>query len=335
MEKLDEFEKSAIRAAYESLPDRWRTVLWHLDVEGRKPQELGPLLDMSANSVSALVYRARSGLREAYLHQHVKDDETSERVCRAVRGKLPGFVRRAASARDQEKVHGHLEACPACMAVYLDLQEVNREVGAIVAPTSLAVSLSGAALAAGGLAVGAGGLAALCTHIAVVSKGAAMMVAPPMAAAALTTATVIGVASPDIIDPPRTPLGSFGSSTHEPDSHPADQADRVHDRTRLVTTVDRSSGTGGVDEVPMPDGVETPDGSRIPTAVAGSVEPAPAPVVKSGGGLPLPKLEPVRLVSPTVQGLTAAGASAAGSVSSTVKDTVTVLPGIVGPLTTG
>lgn len=129
--ELDGFERSAIRAAYESLPPRWRTVLWHLDVEGRKPHELGPLLEMSPNSVSALVYRARSGLREAYLQQHVKDEQPDDsRACGDLRGKLSAFVRRTASARDQERVHAHLETCRACMAIYLDLQEVNRDVGA-------------------------------------------------------------------------------------------------------------------------------------------------------------------------------------------------------------
>jgi RNA polymerase sigma factor (sigma-70 family) len=127
---LDGFERSAIRSAYDSLPARWRTVLWHLDVEGRKPHELGPLLELSPNSVSALVYRARSGLREAYLQQHVGSgsDDDSE-VCREVRARLSAFVRGTATARDQEKVHTHLASCRECMVIYLDLQEVNREVG--------------------------------------------------------------------------------------------------------------------------------------------------------------------------------------------------------------
>ncbi|AWB91331.1 sigma-70 family RNA polymerase sigma factor [Aeromicrobium chenweiae] len=127
--RLDEFERSAVRAAYESLPPRWRTVLWHLDVEGRTPQELGPLLELSPNSVSALVYRARSGLRQAYLQQHVKPSEPDSRTCRDVRAKLSAFVRRTASVREQEKVHAHLSACQECLSIYLDLQEVNREVG--------------------------------------------------------------------------------------------------------------------------------------------------------------------------------------------------------------
>lgn len=132
--ELDGFEKSTIRAAYESLPSRWRTVLWHLDVEGRKPHELGPLLDLSPNSVSALVYRARAGLREAYLQQHVKDGAGAD-TCADHRAKLSSFVRRTASSRDQERIHAHLESCGDCMAIYLDLQEVNREVGGVATPS--------------------------------------------------------------------------------------------------------------------------------------------------------------------------------------------------------
>lgn len=128
--QLDDFEKSAIRAAYESLPERWRTVLWHLDVEGRKPADLAPLLDLKPNSVSALVYRARSGLREAYLKQHIKQDGASvSRSCGRVRAGLAAVVRRTARMPEQEEVHAHLDTCNACMGVYLDLQEVNLAVG--------------------------------------------------------------------------------------------------------------------------------------------------------------------------------------------------------------
>ncbi|MBC7633033.1 sigma-70 family RNA polymerase sigma factor [Aeromicrobium sp.] len=128
--QLDEFERSAIRAAYESLPDRWRTVLWHLDVEGRKPQELAPILGMKPNTVSALVYRARSGLREAYLQQHLNAGSApAGRDCASIRPKIAALVRRTITTRNQAKVRAHLGTCHACMDVYLDLEEVNREVG--------------------------------------------------------------------------------------------------------------------------------------------------------------------------------------------------------------
>lgn len=127
--QLDGFEQGAIRAAYESLPERWRSVLWHLDVEGRKPNELAELMGMKANGVSALVYRARAGLREAYLQQHVSTGSSTGPECDEIRPKLVGFVRRTASARDQERVHVHLNGCTPCMQAYVELDEVSRSVG--------------------------------------------------------------------------------------------------------------------------------------------------------------------------------------------------------------
>lgn len=55
-----------LRVAYSSLPERWRIVLWRLDVEGVPPRELAVELGVSANAVSALGCRARAGLRAAY-----------------------------------------------------------------------------------------------------------------------------------------------------------------------------------------------------------------------------------------------------------------------------
>lgn len=192
--QLDDFEKSVVRAAYESLPARWRTVLWHLDVEGRKPQELGPLLGLKPNSVSALVYRARAGLREAYLHQHLGDEAPgSSRVCRDVRPKLSGVVRRTLSMREQEKVHAHLDTCRHCMGLYLELQEINRSVGAYVAP---AVLVAAAVEPATCLAVLMGkGVLAVKAALASALQPVAATVAASSAVVALTCTAV--AAEPD------------------------------------------------------------------------------------------------------------------------------------------
>jgi RNA polymerase sigma factor (sigma-70 family) len=120
---LDAFERETVRAAYASLPDRWREVLWALDVDGRKPQEIAALLGLSPNSVSALVYRARAGLREAYLRQHVKAEAPEGDAHTEIRGMFVRVLRRSATARDQERVHSHLASCDACMKVYLELAE--------------------------------------------------------------------------------------------------------------------------------------------------------------------------------------------------------------------
>ena len=53
--------------AFAALPARWRQVLWHTEVEGRSAAEIGPLFGLEPNAVAALAYRAREGLRQAYL----------------------------------------------------------------------------------------------------------------------------------------------------------------------------------------------------------------------------------------------------------------------------
>lgn len=129
------FERSAVRAAYESLPERWQTVLWHLEVEGRRPHEVAESMGLKANSVSALVYRARSGLRDAYLQQHVNTPEEVAPGCRDLRETLAGVVRGTASSRAQEKAFEHLAGCSGCAEVYRDLKDANYEVGGAAGTT--------------------------------------------------------------------------------------------------------------------------------------------------------------------------------------------------------
>lgn len=68
---LEGLERSMIVRAFRSLPERWQAVLWHTEVEGAKPAEVAPLLGLTANGVAALSYRAREGLRQAYLQMHL------------------------------------------------------------------------------------------------------------------------------------------------------------------------------------------------------------------------------------------------------------------------
>jgi RNA polymerase sigma factor (sigma-70 family) len=56
----------SVRSAMKSLPPRWREVLWSLHVEGQSPAELAADLGATAQSISALAYRARKALRRAY-----------------------------------------------------------------------------------------------------------------------------------------------------------------------------------------------------------------------------------------------------------------------------
>lgn len=129
MGQLDAFEVSAIRAAYDSLTERWRTVLWQVEIEQRRPQELATDLGLSPNGVSALAYRARSALREAYLRQHISPaSSSSSRSCRETQESLPAMVRGTLRARREEEARDHLRNCAPCSSILLELRDTNMAV---------------------------------------------------------------------------------------------------------------------------------------------------------------------------------------------------------------
>ena len=56
--------------AFLSLPERWRAVLWHTEIEEISPAEVAPLFGLSLTGVTAVRRSARDGLRQAYLQLH-------------------------------------------------------------------------------------------------------------------------------------------------------------------------------------------------------------------------------------------------------------------------
>lgn len=129
---LDGFERETAAAAFASLPERWRMVLWHTEVEGQSPAEVAELLGMKANAVAALAYRAREGLRQAYLTEHTpKAGSTKE--CELTAGRLGSYVRGGLTPAREASVRRHLEECDDCQAAYLELASVNTSMPAIVA----------------------------------------------------------------------------------------------------------------------------------------------------------------------------------------------------------
>jgi RNA polymerase sigma factor (sigma-70 family) len=117
--------RSDAARAFASLPERHQVVLWHLEVEEQKPAEVGVLLGLSPNAVSALGYRARENLRRAYLRMHLAD--TADDSCRWTIEYLGGDVRSGLSRRDAGKAKDHLAQCPRCAGLYEALAEGHEQ----------------------------------------------------------------------------------------------------------------------------------------------------------------------------------------------------------------
>ncbi|TWD74927.1 RNA polymerase sigma factor (sigma-70 family) [Kribbella amoyensis] len=146
------FESGAAAKAFASLPERWQAVLWHTEVEGEKPAAVAPLLGLTANGVSALAYRAREGLRQAYLQQHLTDVGGDR--CRWTTERLGAYVRGGLTKRENRNVREHMDECAHCTAVYLELVEVNSALPALLAPALLGTAGLGYLAAASGAKAG-------------------------------------------------------------------------------------------------------------------------------------------------------------------------------------
>ncbi|WP_143822650.1 sigma-70 family RNA polymerase sigma factor, partial [Mycetocola reblochoni] len=151
-------DQSLTVRAFRTLPTRWQEVLWYGEVEGLSPARIAPLLGMRANAVAALAYRAREGLRQAWIQAHIAEVPadsachwTISRVGKYARGKLNGTELTAFNA--------HLVDCARCTLVAEEASHVSSRIALVLLPITVGVGGSGAYLAwtqaAGGTAAAA------------------------------------------------------------------------------------------------------------------------------------------------------------------------------------
>ncbi|WP_433219987.1 zf-HC2 domain-containing protein [Microtetraspora malaysiensis] len=152
-------ERSPVAAAYFSLPERWRMVLWHTEVETCAAAEIAPMLGLSVKGVAALAFRAREGLRQAFLRIHLAAGPLSG--CRATVEKMGAYVRGGLSRRETRMVDGHVADCVDCRTAFLELSDLVQGLRVVVGPliagpflTGYLAALNGAAAEGGGTRAG-------------------------------------------------------------------------------------------------------------------------------------------------------------------------------------
>ncbi len=186
-----DLERTMIARAFAALPERWQAVLWHTEIEGSRPAEVASLLGLTANGVAALAYRAREGLRQAYLQMHMSSAVRDE--CRPVAAKLGAYIRGGLTKRDAAAVAAHLDQCADCQPVFAELGDVNVALKGIVAPIVLGPA-SAAYLASTTVKGSAGGwIAGRLTRIRHAVKGQ-QAVAAGVAATAVVGLVAVAMA---------------------------------------------------------------------------------------------------------------------------------------------
>ncbi|TDQ05092.1 RNA polymerase sigma factor (sigma-70 family) [Labedaea rhizosphaerae] len=150
-------ERHLIVRAFSSLPERWRSVLWKVEVEGERPAVVAMNFGLSPNATAALARRARQGLRAAYLQAHLAVDRSAT-GCRSVLEKLGAYTAGSIKGSERRRIHTHLGGCSDCRRTHDELREVcsglRAHAGALIVPVGAGL----AATKGGGLAAGLKGL---------------------------------------------------------------------------------------------------------------------------------------------------------------------------------
>ncbi|MBB5633597.1 RNA polymerase sigma factor (sigma-70 family) [Cryobacterium mesophilum] len=180
--------------AFTSLPERWQSVLWYTEVEGMSPQDVAPILGLTANGVAALAYRAREGLRTAWLQAHVSlAGSTSD--CKWVISRLGENARHTLTPREQLRMDAHTAECDSCESIAREVDEVGSGIAVILLPLLLGATVGGSLLSMVGNASSAAAAAVPTLPPALAAGGTLPGAAAGSAAAGTAAAGAAGVAS--------------------------------------------------------------------------------------------------------------------------------------------
>lgn len=135
-------DKVLAARAFRTLPDEWRTVLWYADVEDMGSKEIAPLVGISPGAVASLTYRAREGLRRAWIQAHISDSPADD-DCQWVVERIPQFLRSALPQPATDRVQDHLPGCARCTHLLEELDDVGKRLRAGLLPLVLGAKATG------------------------------------------------------------------------------------------------------------------------------------------------------------------------------------------------
>lgn len=132
--------------AFRTLPERWQSVLWYLEIEGMEPAQAAPLLGLSPNATSALAVRAREGLKRAWLQAHVNEAGVPE-GCRWTTDRMGEYSRNGLTRRHRERFDEHLAGCERCRELLAEVGDAGGRLAVLLLPLLLGSSAAAALLA--------------------------------------------------------------------------------------------------------------------------------------------------------------------------------------------
>ncbi len=275
--------KTLLLSAFDELPEKWRQVLWLIEIEGMPPRDIAKELRTSANSVSIMASRARERLRERWYANHIDTSQLPE-ACQPFGQDYPSYLGGKLSRKRHSAILEHLEHCEHCPAVLAEAEHSARKLNAIIIPAGL---FAGAEIARE-LGVGAVGAVALELGGAALGtgSGSGFSLAGLISAKLLTVlgtilVAVAGVAG-IILSSSANPGEKTGSGEPAPDTA-QQRIDETYPQRAITDPTDTRNTPNA-----QPSAPPTPAPPAEPVA-----PPAPAPVIgtiDTGNGRYLPQI---------------------------------------------
>jgi RNA polymerase sigma factor (sigma-70 family) len=116
-------ERGLARRAFVALPARWRRVLEYTCLRGLSPEEAAREMGITPTALTSLAYRAREGLRQAFLQAHAPSAESP--ACGRYRSRIGSLVRGGLGPEAASRVSAHVMTCASCREVEADLADLN------------------------------------------------------------------------------------------------------------------------------------------------------------------------------------------------------------------
>jgi RNA polymerase sigma factor (sigma-70 family) len=235
------------------LPERWVKALWLAEAEGQPLAAIGPRIGTGQGATAVLLHRAREGMRQAFLR--TQTGAPDDPACEVHWVRMPAYVRGSATARQSERLLGHVDTCDDCRQRLAVLMRANDRLPALVGPALLVFAVGGAgkfllpfAAGSAGAVVSVGGHVGGLLHSvrgAVTGGSKAQSVAVGAAVAGAAVAACIAFGS---MDPSPAPVPAEVPVAGAPVGPVPEDADAVPGETGDVADA-RGRDTAGTDPV--------------------------------------------------------------------------------------
>ncbi|MFF1574585.1 sigma-70 family RNA polymerase sigma factor [Leifsonia sp. NPDC058292] len=137
-EVLQKLDRGLTAQAFRSLPERWQEALWYSEIEQLSRKDMAQIFGISSAAVGVLTFRAREGLRQAWVQAHLTSEDLPAE-CRWTVEHLGAHARDALGSADEKRLKLHLAECARCTIIASDAHNVGKWLSFVILPLIIGI----------------------------------------------------------------------------------------------------------------------------------------------------------------------------------------------------